>query len=111
MAYDEALAERVRDLLEAEAGITEKKMFGGLAFLADGHMAVAVSRRGLLMVRADEQTEERLLQRPGVQQTVMRGRPMTGWLDVDTSGLADDETLREIVVPAVAHARALPPKR
>lgn len=110
MSYDERFAHRVRDLLEGQDGITEKAMFGGLAFLVDGHMAVAVSGRDLVMVRADAETEERLLDRDGIGQTVMRGRPMSGWLDVDGTVTADDAALRELVSGAVAHARTLPPK-
>lgn len=110
MAYDEAFAQRVRNLLAGEEGITEKAMFGGLAFLVDGHMAAAVSGRSLMMIRADASTEERLLGRDGIEQTVMRGRPMTGWLDVDGSVTDDDDALREVVGGAVAHARTLPPK-
>ena len=110
MAYDEGFAERVRALLDGEAGVTEKKMFGGLCFLVDGRMAVVVSGREVLMVRADPGTEGRLLGRGGVEQTVMRGRPMRGWLDVDGTVTADDAALRELVEGAVAHARTLPPR-
>ncbi|WP_134774357.1 TfoX/Sxy family protein [Ornithinimicrobium flavum] len=110
MAYDEGFAQRVRDVLAGEDGITEKAMFGGLAFLADGRMALAVSGRDLLMVRADDETEERRLRREGVAQTVMRGRPMTGWLDVEHTLTDDDGALAELVRGAVAHARTLPPK-
>jgi TfoX/Sxy family transcriptional regulator of competence genes len=109
MGYDEALAGRVRRLLAGQDGITEKAMFGGLAFLAEGHMAVAVSSRGVLMLRADEEMEARLLERSGVEQTVMRGRPMSGWLDVDTA-LLEGDALRDVVTSAVAHARSLPPR-
>lgn len=108
MGYDEALAERVRRLLAGEDGLTERAMFGGLAFLADGRMAVAVSRRDVLMVRADDATVSRSLEQPGVQRTVMRGRPMRGWLDVDTAVMADD-AVGDLVVRAVAYARTLPP--
>lgn len=110
MAYDEGFAQRVREQLAGEPGITERAMFGGLAFLVDGRMAVAVSGRDLMMIRADDETEERLLRRDGVEQTVMRDRPMAGWLDVDAPLSDDDETLAELVAGAVAHARTLPPK-
>lgn len=110
MAYDEGFAQRVRDLLQGEEGITERAMFGGLGFMADGHMAVAVSGRDLMMIRADAQTEDRLLDRDGIEQTFMRGRPMSGWLDVDGTVTADDDALRELVGGAVAHARTLSPK-
>lgn len=110
MAYDEGFAERVRALLDGEAGVTEKTMFGGLCFLVDGRMAVAVSGRDLMMLRADPETEDQLLERDGVEQTVMRGRPMRGWLDVGSELTDDDATLRELVEGAVAHVRTLPPK-
>ncbi len=108
MGYDEALAARVRAVLGPEQGITERSMFGGLAFLADGRMAVAVSRRGVMMVRADDGTVEQLLGRSGVERTVMRGRPMRGWLDVDTTSLPDDD-LPDVVGRAVAYARTCSP--
>lgn len=110
MAYDEGFAQRVRDLLLGEEGITERAMFGGLGFMVDGHMAVTVSGRDLMMIRADARTEDLLLDRDGIEQTVMRGRPMSGWLDVDSTVTADDAALRELVEGAVAHARTLPPK-
>lgn len=110
MAYDEGFAQRVRDLLRGEDGISEKVMFGGLAFLVDGHMAVAMSGRDLMMIRADAETEDRLLERDGIEQTIMRDRPMSGWLDVDGGVTADDDALRELVTGAVALARTLPPK-
>lgn len=107
MAYDQDLAQRVREVLAEEPDITEKAMFGGLAFLAGGRMALAVSRRGLLMVRVDGRTEDQLLQRAGVEQTVMRGRPMNGWVDVDGTVTAEESALRDLVAGAVAHARTL----
>lgn len=110
MAYDEGLAQRVREVLQGQDGIAEKAMFGGLAFLVDGHMAVAVSGRDLMMIRADAETQDRLLGRAGVEQTIMRGRPLTGWLDLDGTVTADDDALRELVTGAFAHARTLPPR-
>lgn len=110
MAYDEAFADRVRGLLQDAEGVTERKMFGGLGFMVHGHMAVAVSGRDVMMLRADPQTEDRLLDREGVEQTVMRGRPMSGWLDVGPELTGDDAALRELVEGAVAHVRTLPPK-
>ena len=76
MAYDEHLAERVRALLEHDDGLTEKKMFGGLAFLIGGNMAVAASGQGGLLVRADPATSDDLLASPGVRPMEMRGRQM-----------------------------------
>src|SRR3954468_16613558 len=93
MAYEEDLSERVREILASEEGLTEKRMFGGLAFLLDGHMAVAASSRGGIMVRVAPRREDELLTRPGVEPMIMRGRPMTGWLRVAREGL-DDDALR-----------------
>src|SRR5690606_2607228 len=100
-------AARVRHLLSAEGGITERAMFGGLAFLVDGRMALAVGQ-GDLMVRVDEETGDRLLEQPDVAQTVMRGRPMRGWFDLGLSVVAADASLRDVVTAAVAHVRTLP---
>lgn len=110
MAYDEAFAQRIRELVEGEPGVTERKMFGGLAFLVHGRMAVVVSGRDLMMIRAHEETEERLLELDGIEPTVMRGRPMTGWLDLAGPITGDGAILRDVVAHAVAHARNLPPK-
>jgi hypothetical protein len=104
MAYDEDLANRIRELLAAET-YTEKRMFGGLAFLIGGHMAVAVSGQGGLMVRcAPEQTDE-LMAREHAGPFVMRGRELSGWLRVEDAG-----DLRPWVEIGVAYARSLPAK-
>jgi hypothetical protein len=104
MAYDEDLANRIRELLAAET-YTEKRMFGGLAFLVGGHMAVAASGQGGLMVRcAPEQTDE-LLARPHTRPMLMRGRELSGWLRVEDAG-----ALRSWVEVGVGYARSLPPK-
>jgi hypothetical protein len=104
MAYDEDLANRVRELLAAET-YTEKRMFGGLAFLIGGHMAVTVSGQGGLMVRcAPEQTDE-LVAREHAGPFVMRGRELSGWLRVEDAG-----DLRPWVEIGVAYARSLPAK-
>jgi hypothetical protein len=104
MAYDEDLANRVRELLAAET-YTEKRMFGGLAFLIGGHMAVAVSGQGGLMVRcAPEQTDE-LMAREHAGPFVMRGRELSGWLRVEDAG-----DLRPWVEIGVAYAGSLPAK-
>lgn len=109
MAYDQAFADEVRALLSDEQSITEKAMFGGLAFLVDGRMALAVSGRTDLMIRVDDETQERLLDQSGIEQTVMRGRPMRGWLDVDLEALPveGEVTFGSLVLGAVAHARTL----
>jgi TfoX/Sxy family transcriptional regulator of competence genes len=110
MAYDEQLADRLRDLVSGEPGVTEKKMFGGLAFLVGGHMAVGASSQGDLMVRVDPERTEELLAEPHAAPFVMRGREMSGWLRVDTAGLGSEAELRRWTDVGVAYARSLPPK-
>jgi TfoX/Sxy family transcriptional regulator of competence genes len=84
VAYDENLADRIRTLLAGERGVTEKKMFGGLAFLVDGNMAIAASGQGGVLVRADPEQSDKLIAKTSAEPMVMRGRPMNGWLRVDT---------------------------
>ena len=107
MAYDEALADRIRELIGRERDLTEKKMFGGLAFLVDGNMAVAASGQGGILVRVDPAESAELVSATGAEEMVMRGRAMAGWLRVEP---AEDE-LPEWVERGVAYARSLPPKR
>lgn len=107
MAYDEDLADRVREL---SAGAAEKKMFGGLAFLVGGHMAVAVSGQGGLMVRVEPSQLEALLAETGVEPFQMRGREMTGWLRVSPDALDSDDALGRWVDRGVSYARSLLPK-
>ena len=109
MAYDEALAERIRAVVDGEPGLTEKKMFGGLAFLIHGNMSVAASGQGGLLVHIDADDSDNLLTLPGVRAMEMRGRTMRGWLYVDDSVL-DDATFEEWVGRGVDSARARPPK-
>jgi hypothetical protein len=109
MAYDEVLARRIHDLLDGEPGLTSRKMFGGLGFMLDGHMAVAAASSGSLMVRvAPTRTEEWLSEH--VRPMEMRGRPMHGWLLVEAAEVADEARLRVWVDRGVAHVRTLPPK-
>ena len=110
MPYDEALAARVRDELLGEPGVTERKMFGGLGFMVDGHMAVAASSGGDLMVRADPDGSQEWIDGESVRPMEMRGRPMTGWLLVSVGAVADDEALATWVARSVAYARSLPAK-
>jgi hypothetical protein len=110
VAYDEDLAVRIRGLVEDEPGLTEQKMFGGLAFLIGGNMSVAASGQGGLLLRIDPQQTDALLEEPHAEPFVMRGRPMDGWLRVDPAGLASDEDLRRWVAHGVGYARSLPPK-
>jgi TfoX/Sxy family transcriptional regulator of competence genes len=109
MAYDEGLATRVRKLVGGEPGITEKKMFGGLAMVLEGNMAVGVRGKGLL-VRTDPDEQDELLAEPGARMFDMSGRPMRGWLLVDAEGCAKDADLRRWVGRGVAYAKSLPPK-
>jgi TfoX/Sxy family transcriptional regulator of competence genes len=110
VAYDEQLADRIRDLLAAEPEVTEKKMFGGLAFLVSGNMAVVASGRGGLMVRIEPDQRGALLARPGAGPMVMRGSELAGWLLVDAEQLGRRRQLAGWVDRGVAFARALPPK-
>jgi len=108
MAYDVELADRLRDQLEGTP-TTEKRMFGGLAFLVGGNMAVAASSKGGLMVRcAPEETDAHLA--AGATPFEMRGKPMDGWLRVPAESVADDQSLARWVAVGVAQAEALPPK-
>jgi TfoX/Sxy family transcriptional regulator of competence genes len=110
MAYDEELAERIRELIAGESGVTEKKMFGGLAFLVGGNMAVAASGQGGLLARVDPEDGDALLAKPHVEPMEMRGRAMTGWLLVDDEGIRTKRQLESWVKRGVAYARTLPPK-
>jgi TfoX/Sxy family transcriptional regulator of competence genes len=110
MAYDEDFADHIRELLAGDLAITEKRMFGGLAFLVDGNMAVAASGQGGLMVRVDPADTEALLSRPHVRPLEMRGREMQGWLRVDAAGVRTKRHLEPWVRRGVGYARSLPPK-
>ena len=110
MAYDEELADRVREVVAGEQGLTEKRMFGGLAFLLDGHMAVAASGQGGLLLRCDPAATDELVDDRHVHRMEMRGREMDGWLRVDTDGVAGDDELRGWVRHGVDYVRTLPPK-
>ena len=110
MAYDEELADRVRAHVEQERGLTEKRMFGGLAFLINGHLAVSASGQGGLMVRIDPADTETLLREPNARPFEMRGREMDGWLRVDVDAEAGDDDLAPWIRRGVAYARSLPPK-
>jgi hypothetical protein len=110
MAYEERLADRLRGLLAAEEGIGEKKMFGGLAFLLDGNMALAASGRGGLLARVDPGEAEELLARERVEMMEMGGRRMRGWLTVAPQGIEGEDQLATWVTRSVAYARTLPPK-
>jgi len=111
MAYDEDLADRIRELIATEADISEQRMFGGLAFLVAGNMSVAASGQGGLMVRVDPEATEGLVAKPHARPFEMRGREMQGWLRVDAEGLRTKRQLEPWVKRGVAYARSLPPKR
>jgi TfoX/Sxy family transcriptional regulator of competence genes len=110
VAYDEQLAGRVRVAVGAEPGLSEKRLFGGLAFLVRGNMAVAASSQGGLLLRIDPADAEHLTEHPQVQRFKMRGREMDGWLRVDTEAVESDEDLQRWVDIGVAYARSLPAK-
>ena len=109
MAYDHDLAERIRGFLPA-APVTEKAMFGGLAFLVGGHMAVAASGKGGLMLRCDPADTERLVGEPGATRMEMRGKEMDGWLRVTSDAVADDDALESWIAVGTSYAGSLPPK-
>jgi TfoX/Sxy family transcriptional regulator of competence genes len=110
MAYDEELADRIREAVQGEPSLSEKRMFGGLAFLVGGNMAVAASGQGGLMLRCDPAESATLTEHPGVSRMEMRGREMDGWLRVQAETVADDGALRRWVDLGLAYARSLPPK-
>lgn len=110
MAYDVDLANRIRELIANEQGVTEKKMFGGLAFLIGGNMAVAASGQGGILLRVGADKGDALAAKPHAEVAVMRGRPMTGWLRVGPEGLKTKRQLEPWVSRGVAYARSLPAK-
>ncbi len=109
MAYDSELAERVRHLLMFEPELAEKRMFGGVAFLINGHIAVAVSSRGGLLMRVEEDETEAMLAMPHVEPFEMRGKALRGWAHVGKEAVAEDDDLQRWVASGVELARALPP--
>lgn len=110
MAYDEDLADRIREAIGAEPALTEMRMFGGLAFLVGGHMAVAARGGGGAMVRADPAESEELVSSGQAEPVVMRDRPMRGWLHLEPEQLRTREQLTRWVDLGVGYARSLPPK-
>jgi len=111
MAYDTELADRIRFLIGTGPGVSEKKMFGGLAFLVGGNMAISASGRGGALVRVDPAETDALAATAGTTLAVMGGRTMQGWLCVSSEDLETDEQLTGWVNRAVGYARSLPPKR
>lgn len=111
MAYDEELAQRIRELVARERAVTEMRMFGGLAFLVGGNMAVAASGQGGLMVRVDPAESDRLVATGRARVMEMRGREMPGWLRVDAGDVRTRAQLNAWVERGAAYARSLPPKK
>ncbi len=110
MAYEEDLANRIRELLAEEDGVIEKRMFGGLAFMIGGHMSVCASGRGGLMLHCDHGETEMLTAKPHARPLERNGRPMRGWVFVEPQGLATKRALKAWVDRGVRNARSLPPK-
>ena len=111
MAYDEDLANRIRELVSEESDLTEQAMFGGLAFLIAGNMSVAASGQGGLLVRVDPGDTDELVGKPRAAPFEMRGRPMRGWIRVDPDGVRTKRQLEPWVRRGVAYARSLPVKK
>ena len=111
MAYDEELADRIRDLLAGERGVNETKMFGGLAFLIGGNMAVAASGQGGILVRVDPTTSDELVATTSARPMEMRGREMKGWLRVPSRDVRTKRELTKWVDRGASYARSLPAKR
>ena len=109
MAFDEALADRVRELVATEPGVAERRMFGGLAFLIGGNMSVSVSGQGGLLLRCDPAQTDALASQRHAAIAVMRGRAMNGWVRVREEGVVEDEDLKRWVETGVGYARSLPP--
>jgi TfoX/Sxy family transcriptional regulator of competence genes len=110
VAYDEDLAARIRELVTAEPKLTEKKMFGGLAFLVGGNMAIAASGQGGALVRVDPEQSDDLVAKTNAELMVMRGRAMRGWLRVDNTDLRTKSQLAKWVDRGTSYARSLPAK-
>jgi TfoX/Sxy family transcriptional regulator of competence genes len=110
MAYDEKLADRIRELVGDESNVTEKKMFGGLAFLVGGNMAISASGQGGILVRVDPAESDDLVAKSNAHVAVMRGREMRGWLRVDAEHVKTKRELGRWVDRGVAYARSLPAK-
>jgi TfoX/Sxy family transcriptional regulator of competence genes len=110
MAYDQELAERIRQLIGSDPELTEKKMVGGLAFLIHGNMAIAASSEGGAMVRVDPAQSDALVATTKASLVNMRGRDMPGWLRVSSDALRTDDQLALWVEIGTGYARSLPPK-
>jgi TfoX/Sxy family transcriptional regulator of competence genes len=110
VAYDEDLANRIRELLADEQDVVEQKMFGGLAFLVGGNMSVSASGQGGLLLRCDPEQTDAMVEKPHAARFEMRGRAMDGWLRIDAEGVRTKRELKRWVDVGVKYARSLPPK-
>jgi len=110
VAYDDVLAGRIRDLIGPDPELTEKKMFGGLAFLIRGNMAISASGQGGILVHVDPERSAGLVATTAATTAVMQGREMPGWLRVSPEHLATDDDLSEWIEIAIAYARSQPSK-
>lgn len=111
MAYDEKLAERIRELVAGESHVTEQTMFGGLAFLVGGNMAIAASGQGGLLVHVDPAQSDKLVSTTNARLMEMRGREMRGWLRIDADAVRTKRQLEKWVELGTAYARSLPAKK
>ena len=111
MAYDEELAGQLRDIAAGTPGVSESRMFGGLAFLVNGNMAVAAANKGGLLLRVPPERTAELLGEPGTDEFVMQHRAMTGWLRVEPSALTSYEAVQRWAAIGLEHAASLPPKK
>lgn len=113
MAFDEKFAHRVKNLLADEPNVTEQKMFGSLGFMVNGHLTIGVgdgSDGSILMVRIGKDSESAALEHPGASTTIMRGRPMSGWIDLTPEAVSTDQQLQTWLDMAITFVRTLPPK-
>jgi hypothetical protein len=110
MVYDEELADRIRECIDDQPDLTERRMFGGLAFMINGHMAVSASGQGGLLLRVDPAQTDALVAKPNADRFVMRGRAMDGWLRVGPDGVRTQRDLKRWVTIGVHYASTLPPK-
>lgn len=110
MAYDEDLAHRIRAIVGRRPGVAEKRMFGGLAFLVNGHMAIAVSGKGGIVLRVPPEQTDELIARPHAGPMEMRGHGAKGWLRVTDEGVESEDALAEWAAIGIGYAATLPPK-
>ncbi|HET9322417.1 MAG TPA: TfoX/Sxy family protein [Gaiellaceae bacterium] len=110
MAYDEELADRIRELVSGESDLSEQRMFGGLAFLIGGNMAIGASGQGGILVRVDPEQSDELVATTSARPMEMRGRQMDGWLRVDAGDVRTKRELARWVKLGTAYARSLPAK-